>query len=844
MSDFSELSRGALSITYIAHVKNSDCKEQQTVLTHLKETGALAESFAAKVGMSNAGLLLGLLHDFGKYSEKFRRYILSATNVLDQDHDEYTDAKSQKGKIDHSSAGAQYLWKHLGKTDNEGAGELLGHILATCIASHHCGLINSLPSTDKSGFVHRMRKEDDKTNYLECIENADPELLRKVKNTLTPENITELFAQLQNVVETPLATNAVASKIDIFKLGVLTRFLFSCLIDADRINSAEFEYPSRKHERLELQNWFNWSIAINRLESKFKEFNEHTGWVNEQRRSVADCCKARAADEQGIYKFTGPTGIGKTLASLRFALHHAATHKLDRIIYVIPYTTIIEQNAQEVRKIVERNEDPHSIVLEHHSNLDPEHQTWKSKTLSENWGSPIVFITMVQFLDALFSGGTRSVRRMHQMANSVLIFDEIQSLPVNCVYLFNNTINFLRKNAGTTALLCTATQPVLDKLPLPEMGQLQMAPNPELVTNKSELFERLRRVMIRNRLENKLTQAEIQSLAIERQKQHVSCLVITNTKEWASKLYQSTVEEIGSEGVYHLSTNQCPAHRVVILDAIRIRLKEGMPTICYCTALIEAGVDISFGHVIRFLTGLDSIAQAAGRCNRNGERVDVDGSRQYGELEVIRPDSENINKLESIKVGQLVAGRLFDLHLENDMLNPEVMDDYFKDYFNRSKVDSFYPIKASDSFPRDDYLTDLLSNNPSCPGSERLLCTRAARGKYTLLPQSFKDAGNQFKAIDSPTRGVIVQYGDGLALIKTLCETDPSVDATAFFKAKKEAQRYTVNIFAHMWNELQQRNAIYETQEGNGIFFLDEQHYDADLGLSLEPVTPLTIQIH
>jgi CRISPR-associated endonuclease/helicase Cas3 len=413
--------------------------------------------------------LIGLLHDFGKYSADFQNYIQSATGLLNPDcDDEYVDAKSLKGKIDHSTAGAQWIYQTL--TQHGGKGKCCAQILAVCVASHHGrGLIDCLKPygetmEDIDGFSRRIKKSDALTHLEECTQNADDSIVEKAKQLASDSLVDAMIAQLEKLL------NEQHKTIKQFYIGFWTRFLFSCLIDADRINSADFENPHHTAQRNKLVSW---DIAINRLEfflieqqneieRNREQLSEKTLRLNEIRRDISNTCKHRATDAQGIYTLTVPTGGGKTYASLRFALHHAKKHKLERIIYIIPYTSIIEQNADAIRKVVEEEGDEFPWVLEHHSNLEPEQQTWHSKLTAENWDAPIVITTMVQFLETLFDGGTRGVRRLHQLANSVIIFDEIQTLPINCTHLFCNALNFLTTYTNTTAVLCTATQPFVN----------------------------------------------------------------------------------------------------------------------------------------------------------------------------------------------------------------------------------------------------------------------------------------------------------------------------------------------------------------------------------------------
>ena len=477
---------------YIAHKRKSD-GESQSLELHLKGVGELALDNASKVGLSDAGYLLGLMHDFGKYSSAFQQYLRSAVGEINFDEDGYVDPLQLKGKIDHSTAGAQWVWREF-KNLRKGGNEICGQILSICIASHHSGLIDSISPSGGDKFGVRMSKEDEKTHLNECEKNALTDILSEAGAVV--EKLSEsMVAKLKKIYnyEVPGCERGKITKD--FDMGMLTRFLFSCLVDADRVDSAEFEDPNRKKYRLEAKKYFNWQSAIDRLEQHLANFSDCSN-VNSIRKKVSQKCKERFSDAQGVYTLTVPTGGGKTFASLRYALGHAKEHGLDRIVYVIPYTSIIEQNAEEIRKVIEKESDGFSWVLEHHSNLEMEKSTWNNKLTSENWDSPIVLTTMVQFLEALFKHKTSSARRFHHLANSVLIFDEIQTLPIKCVHLFCNALNFLCSHAKTTAVLCTATQPLLNDLKNPEWGNLVMSEKPELAGGPEEIktnFDQLKK---------------------------------------------------------------------------------------------------------------------------------------------------------------------------------------------------------------------------------------------------------------------------------------------------------------------------------------------------------------
>ena len=820
---------------YIAHIRKSDQKPQ-SLQTHLTETAEIAKLLAAKLDLDQAGELLGLMHDFGKYSQDFQEYIKSVTGI-NPDADDYVLPNGKK--IDHSTAGAQWVYRELRKFGAaQGIGELFGQMLGLCIASHHGeGLIDCLDDEGNAVWKKRFEKDDELTHLAECEQNADEAVQQKARELVGENLIRSLLKAVKPILSDPASND----KIKEFYLGCLTRFLFSCLIDADRINSSDFEREAQKEVR-RLTEKPDWQSAIDKLEAKLAGFEnrpaEEIKPIDEIRRKISDDCLKRAADSQGIYTLTVPTGGGKTLASLRYALHHAQKHNLDRIIYIIPYTSIIDQNAQAVREIL--GED---WVLEHHSNLEPEKQNWQDKLLSENWDKPIVFTTMVQFLDAWFGGGTRGARHIHPMTNAVLIFDEIQTLPVKCVHLFCNVLNWLTAFGKSTAVLCTATQPLLGESGLqnfPEgkresiaaRGLLKQPAHAEIMgtdEQREELYQKLSRVEIRfNEKAGGWNVQEAGVFLLEQFQTTPSCLFIVNTKKWAQELYQYCQRQnVPPEALFHLSTNQCAAHRKAIFDTIKARLENKEPVICISTQLIEAGVDISMACVIRALSGLDSIAQAAGRCNRHGEK---EGKGQVWVLNLQEQDFTRI--LPDIQAGKNHAERVFRDFAGQDILQPEAMKRYFEYYFYQRSDEMLYSVKNSATGS----LLDWLSDNKNNPGGNININNRRT-GKIQLLMQSFKSAGRAFQAIDAPTHAVIVPYGEGAELIAKLCgEWDPK----EMYDAKKKAQRYSVNVFPNVWDKLQKENALHETIEGSGIYYLNERYYNNEFGLSLDETSDMT----
>lgn len=805
----------------------------------------MSGAFAEKLHLQQHGLLLGLLHDLGKYSDDFQHYLLSATDLLNQDEDEeYVDAKGLKGKIDHSTSGAQVVWSALAAQSPKG--QFAGQILALCIASHHSGLIDCLSLSEKGAvidnFSRRINKADSATHLAEVLRKANPELMREARALLNDESLIDAMWSWRNRLAACAPGKDAQAKVQSpalhQQLGLLVRALFSCLIDADRIDTADFEHPRKAIHRPNGE-YRAWDVLIKRLESHLADLpsgmpvDTSRPDINKLRRDISYHCLQAAVRATGIYTLSVPTGGGKTLASLRFALHHAKQHGLDRVIYVIPFTSIIDQNAQVVRRILEPEVEPKgSIVLEHHSNLTPEQQTWRSKMLSESWDAPVVYTTTVQLLETLFGAGTRGARRMHQLARSVLVFDEVQTLPINCVHLFNNAMNFLADHCTSTVVLCTATQPLLNKVDQ-NKGSIRLKADSELMPNVRSLFDALNRVDVLNRCKpGGWTQDEVIDLAFEQVDAAGSCLVIVNTKKAAQALYGLCKSRPDIKAV-HLSTSMCPAHRKKMLREViqRLGALPPLPTLCISTQLIEAGVDVDFGSVIRYAAGLDSIAQAAGRCNRNGKRA-------KGFVFVVnpRPEDENLSPLPDIEKGREIGmGVLNDYQTDpasfgHNPIGPEAMTLYYERYFFARTREMSYAVSRKE-LGRDDTLLNLLSLN-----SEAMNEFARVHQKVPALHlrQSFMAAGKAFKAIDTPTQGVIVPYGsEGKELVNDLCA---AYQAENEYELLRRAQQFSVNVFPTLFDTLTKAQAIREIRADTGIFCLaDARYYSEDFGLSDTP---------
>ncbi|MCK4564065.1 MAG: CRISPR-associated helicase Cas3' [Verrucomicrobia bacterium] len=808
----------------VAHYRPCDGKVQY-VESHLSGVSSLTKTYSGKVGLEACGAMVGLLHDFGKYSDRFRFYIQSAVGLLNSDDPNYLNPAKWKGKVDHASAGAQWVWNHLNSSDVLSC--LVKELLALCVCSHHGGLIDCLDVEGTDRLVERMNKSDGDTHYAEACEKADKLIIDRIEELRD----SDLSGTLKPLLD-KIKTQATTSMLCMFWIGLLVRYVFSCVVDADRTDTADFENPEDASLRF-LGKYPHWKKLVDCFETHVSGFKPDSE-MNLKRCAISDACLKKSESEQGLRYLTVPTGGGKTLASMRFALHHALKHELDRIIYVIPYTSIIEQNAQEIRDVFSKNKSlvVDEIILEHHSNLLEKNDTKRNRLLSENWDAPIVFTTSVQLLEALFGGGTRGARRMHQLARSVIIFDEVQTIPINTVHLFNNAINFLTTVCSSTVIFCTATQPLLHAVD-PKKGAVPYSPQRELVPYES-LFKAFRRIeVVDARIAGGWSVSDVGKRMETQLEELGSVLFIANTKKDAKLIFDETEGLVKHR--YHLSTSMCPAHRLEILRRVKICLRRRWPVVCVSTQLIEAGVNLDFGCVFRALAGLDSIAQAAGRCNRNNRR-------EIGRVFIVNLTGEKLDKLPEIQLAQKEALRVLDdfkvspESFGNDLISPKAIELYYQYYFYQRAGEMDYRVKAKD-FGRDDTLLSLLSTN-------RLSVQEAQRtGRAEpnrVLNQAFKSAGKYFKVIDAPTEGIIVLYkgfgkteGEAEVLIGKLAAV---FDLAEQRKLLKKAQRYSVNIFPYMRQKLDAKKVLYETQPGSGIWFLDEQYYSSDSGVCTEAV--------
>lgn len=587
-------------MSYLAHISKDKLREQ-TLLEHLTQTAELAGDFASAFGCREWGYGCGLLHDLGKYSAAFQKRL-------------------RGGPItDHATAGAQEMYR------------LQKHAIAYCVSGHHSGLLNGGGSSDIGG---------------------EATLRGRMEKSLEP------YDAFRQEIEIPSFPKPLLRQLGRggFSLSFLIRMLFSCLVDADYLDTEAFMTDCK----VKRGGFDSIDLLFDRLYGHVESWlkTTETDTVNGRRTEILKACLEKGSYGQGVYQLTVPTGGGKTVSSLAFALKHAKEHGLSRIIYIIPYTSIIEQNAQVFRSIL-----GDSNILEDHCNVvyEDSEELRPVQLAAENWDCPVVVTTNVQFFESLFSNRTSKCRKLHNLANSVIIFDEAQMLPTDYLKPCIQAISELVHNYHATAVLCTATQPSLKPFFPSELPITELCPRVE------EQYEFFRRTVIKE--EGELSEEELTA----RLNQHNQVLCILNNRKRVQQIYEGIK---GSEGVFHLSTLMYPKHRKRILKEIRKRLKDGKTCKLVATSLVEAGVDFDFPAVYRELAGIDSVIQAAGRCNREGLRNPTEC-----ETVVFTLSTKNgLSIPQALKLPREVAGQIAE-HYE-DIASLDAIADYFNKLYH------------------------------------------------------------------------------------------------------------------------------------------------------------------
>ncbi len=719
----------------LAHV----CQDKDGVWTehaledHLRAVGEIASNFAASFDSHDWAGLAGVWHDLGKYREAFQRYIKSASG-----YDAGAHLEGAKGRVDHSTAGAIHAIFELG---------IHGRILAYLIAGHHAGLPDWHTSeTAGAALAMRLKQVDLLTETLS--QSIPLDILRQDKPATAMRGGREGFA-------------------------LWVRMLFSCLTDADFLDTERFMEENKSGERGNLPPLSDLLALFDRHMADKMDGAEQTS-VNRVRAAVLLQCRERASDAQGMFSLTVPTGGGKTLSGMAFALNHAVVHDKRRVIYVIPYTSIIEQTAKTFREIFGE------AVVEHHSNLDPDKETVRSRLATENWDAPVIVTTNVQFFESLFAARTSRCRKLHNIVNSVVVLDEAQLLPPEFLQPILNVMNLLAKYYGVTFVLSTATQPALNSREGFGWRFKGLDGVHEIMHDPDALCDRLgKRVTVQ--LPNDFHQSDTWERIAQELQQHESVLCIVNSRADCRELHR-----LMQRGTIHLSALMCGAHRSHVISEIKRKLKDSEPVRVVSTQLVEAGVDIDFPVVFRAMAGLDSIAQSAGRCNREGRL-------ECGEVQVFVPPKPApiglLRKAEQAAVSVLTG-------YKGDPLARALFRPYFEQLYAKTDLDEHR-------------IGDLLK-----VGDE--------------LEVQFRSAAAQFNLVDeSSYQPVFVPYGEESPVLLGKLEKDGPERWLM-----RKLQRYSVNLPQYQFKKMLAREDVREIWPG--MFALSsEALYHADLGIVL-----------
>lgn len=742
------------------------CKELEPYHGHLNKVAWWAGKFAEEMfsaGSKEAeavwkwGWLAGLWHDLGKFAPEWQKYLRKKAGV-DAHKDEVA------GKVDHSTAGAVHADRMI---------PLFGRVLAFLVAGHHAGLADGIADSSS------------------CLERRLGKTVPPVPEI--PNSIAEAASNLNPIPATLRSGHS---------LAFFARMLFSALVDADFLATEAFMSSAKHRSR------FIPAPSIIDLESTLaahlSTFPPPTSAVNRLRVEIRDHCLAAAEELPGLFSLTVPTGGGKTLSSLAFALKHARLHDLRRIVYVFPYTSIIEQNAKVFREaLVALGPD---VVVEHHSNLDPdsEHQSVASRLAAENWDASIIVTTNVQFFESLHGNRSSRCRKLHRLARSVVILDEAQALPVGFLAPCLRALEELTNTYGSSVVLCTATQPAIvrrDEFPI------GLTPPREIIPDPVGLHRALRRV-VAERSPGKLDDVALAKLLSD--EPQVLCVV--NTRRHARELFEKLPDD-GSR--FHLSALMCAEHRTKRLAAIRCRLDAGLQVRLISTQLIEAGVDIDFPVVYRALAGLDSITQAAGRCDREGKLTAAAG-KPGGRVVIFEspqlPPAGFIRNTGA-SAAEVLAGN------PPDPLSPDAVESYFRTHYWKH-ADSTDEKHILDCWP------DLSRR------AAHLSPEDAAR--ETLLGFRFRTCAEAFRLIDdSYSEPVVIPYGEaGKALWREVRET---FDPARLRHLSRKLQRYTVAIPRPQHQRLREAGILLPAHEERFFFVNSDLHYSEDFGLLPNP---------
>lgn len=786
---------------YPAHIRKVDGKKYiQTVEEHCHGVAEIAAELLSDIGLEKTAYLAGMVHDLGKFSENFKNYIEKAAD----------GEKVQRGSVNHTFAGVRFLLEKHSDEQLSGFSDIVLEILAYAVGAHH-GLFDCVDDNNNNGFTKRIQKEG--IDYL----NAAQEFL---KICCSKQDIEDLLKQSEkeflpvfNEIE-KLADNADA-KIQntqiTFYIGFLARLILSAIIEADRSDTSQFMNGySEKTVKNISEIWIN---CIKNVEQKLSTMPLDKP-INKTRAQISALCAEAGNLESGIYRLNLPTGAGKTLTSLRYALHHALAHNKKRIIFTMPLLSIIEQNAGIIHDYIGNEE----LILEHHSNIvetDENDELDKRELLVESWDVPIIITTMVQLLNTLFAGKTANIRRMQALCNSIIVIDEVQTVPDKMLSLFNLALNFLAKICNTTIILCSATQPCFEKT---------MYPLDKSVKDLITLTKEQETVFKRVRLEYKgeMDCEELADFAAGILEENNSLLLVCNTKNEAAVMFNLLCSKLKDVKAFHISAGMCTAHRKETIKEMQEALEnKQQKVLCVSTQVIEAGVDVSFARVIRLLAGMDNIVQATGRENRNRE---FDGlAPGY----IVRLKGEFLKGLSEIEAAKNAAANLLVKYKNNpqiyddDLMSAKAVNEYYKSLYEnvKSGYHDFYIESVRDS------ILNLMSCNENVDSGKI-----PEYNKY-FMHQALKTAGGLFTVFDESSIDIIVPYNRGIEIIQEVFAVGDK-DYEKLKAVLKEAKLYTVSLFKYQKIKLEEQGALIFVPNA-GVYILQDGYYDELTGLNL-----------
>lgn len=790
---------------FTAHI-SKDKTRRQSVSRHTEKVASYAFKYGKKAGLENTSAIQAAFHDLGKLCRDFDDYINERN-------------KMRRGEIDHAYAGARYLYE-LAKKSNDKESISAAKFISRTIISHH-GLHDWL---DEDGTDYFLKRIGNTQRYEEISGNSayladDDKILKQLEKSAK-----ELSAIHEKCRKISQNDDELKTEF-LFYSGMTERLMQSILVDADRTDAADFMNNrdgenSAFDDEAYIRNL--WNEMDRRLREKYDDFEKSPEEIDKLRCEIAQECLEFANHSVGACQLIVPTGGGKTLSSLRFAVAQCKSFKKDKILYIAPFMSILEQNSDIIREIAgEEN------LLEHYTDFEQqiqnENELEEYELRAEKWDSPVISTTLVQFLNTIFSDKMPALRRFHRLCNSVVIIDEVQAIPLKCVNLFNLAVNFLSKICGCTVVLCTATQPALDKIE----HSVLFDDDKDMVKNYDYYFEKFHRVNIVPKLKtDKYTYEQAADFCSEQAEKSGNLLFVVNTKNAAAEVYTILKEKYKSTDmkVLHLSTGMCPQHRRAVLTEIRERLDREEKTIVVTTQLIEAGVDISFKCVVRSLAGLDNIAQAAGRCNRNGKYPCCD-------VYVINLKDENLRHLSEIENKQKCTDCIIGKNKYEELLSAEAISDFFEQLYREREAELSYNVNTEGC---NTSILNLLSVNYS---RKSQLAARRGKPLPTVCQgfQAFKTAGMLFNVIDSPTEGVIAPYNDEAK--ELILDLNSDISYEEMSEKNRAAQKYTLSLYSNQIERLKKQGCIKYLK--CGAMALQEGFYDAEgIGLSINGENP------